>query len=85
MFVPTKLLQLTTFAIEERAKSLCHRTCSYASSFAFKFVMSFFKTTLQSPGKYKALADCRKRGSEDLLIRNGDVIQLLHEDAEGRW
>ncbi|XP_044792710.2 proto-oncogene DBL isoform X4 [Bubalus bubalis] len=40
---------------------------------------------LMSPGKYKALADCRKRGSEDLLIRNGDVIQLLHEDAEGRW
>ncbi|KAM9041094.1 proto-oncogene DBL isoform 2-T2 [Megaptera novaeangliae] len=40
---------------------------------------------LMSPGKYKALADCRKRGSEDLLIRNGDVIQLLHEDAEGQW
>uniref|UniRef100_A0A3Q2HVM4 MCF.2 cell line derived transforming sequence n=1 Tax=Equus caballus TaxID=9796 RepID=A0A3Q2HVM4_HORSE len=39
---------------------------------------------LMSPGKYKALADCRKRGSEDLLIRNGDVIQLLHEDAEGQ-
>ncbi|XP_031302343.2 proto-oncogene DBL isoform X1 [Camelus dromedarius] len=40
---------------------------------------------LMSPGKYKALADCRKRGSEDLLFRNGDVIQLLHEDAEGQW
>ncbi|KAB1253678.1 Proto-oncogene DBL [Camelus dromedarius] len=39
---------------------------------------------LMSPGKYKALADCRKRGSEDLLFRNGDVIQLLHEDAEGQ-
>ncbi|TKC34846.1 hypothetical protein EI555_000568, partial [Monodon monoceros] len=26
-----------------------------------------------------------ERGSEDLLIRNGDVIQLLHEDAEGQW
>ncbi|XP_020935769.1 proto-oncogene DBL isoform X12 [Sus scrofa] len=40
---------------------------------------------LMSPGTYKALADCRKRGSEDLLIRHGDVIQLLHEDAEGQW
>eukprot|EP00071_Canis_lupus_P038137 XP_022271694.1 proto-oncogene DBL isoform X5 [Canis lupus familiaris] len=40
---------------------------------------------LMSPGKYKALADCRKRGPEDLLIRNGDVIQFLHEDAEGQW
>uniref|UniRef100_A0A8D0WGG4 MCF.2 cell line derived transforming sequence n=1 Tax=Sus scrofa TaxID=9823 RepID=A0A8D0WGG4_PIG len=39
---------------------------------------------LMSPGTYKALADCRKRGSEDLLIRHGDVIQLLHEDAEGQ-
>ncbi|XP_077921414.1 proto-oncogene DBL isoform X8 [Halichoerus grypus] len=40
---------------------------------------------LMSPGKYKALADCRKRDPEDLLIRNGDVIQFLHEDAEGQW
>ncbi|XP_044091288.1 proto-oncogene DBL isoform X2 [Neovison vison] len=40
---------------------------------------------LMSPGKYKALADCRKRGPEDLLIRNGDVIQFLHEDVEGQW
>ncbi|XP_038604571.1 proto-oncogene DBL isoform X2 [Tachyglossus aculeatus] len=38
-----------------------------------------------SPGKYKALADCKTRGSEDLLVKNGDVIQLLHEDAEGQW
>ncbi|XP_060105856.1 proto-oncogene DBL isoform X1 [Heteronotia binoei] len=38
-----------------------------------------------SPGKYKALADCKKRDSEDLLVKNGDVIQLLHEDGEGQW
>ncbi|XP_040427791.1 proto-oncogene DBL isoform X2 [Cygnus olor] len=38
-----------------------------------------------SPGKYKALADCKKRGSEDLLVKNGDEIQLLHEDGEGQW
>ncbi|XP_062440597.1 proto-oncogene DBL isoform X1 [Rhea pennata] len=38
-----------------------------------------------SPGKYKALADCKRRGSEDLLVRNGDEIQLLHEDGEGQW
>ncbi|KAM4664541.1 proto-oncogene DBL [Discoglossus pictus] len=38
-----------------------------------------------SPGKYKALADCKKRGSEDVLVKNGDVIQLLQEDAEGQW
>uniref|UniRef100_A0A8C8SK36 MCF.2 cell line derived transforming sequence n=1 Tax=Pelusios castaneus TaxID=367368 RepID=A0A8C8SK36_9SAUR len=35
--------------------------------------------------KYKALADCKKRGSEDLLVKNGDVVQLLHEDGEGQW
>ncbi|KAM5221527.1 proto-oncogene DBL [Ctenodactylus gundi] len=28
--------------------------------------------------------DCRMRGSEDVLIRNGAVISLLHEDAEGQ-
>ncbi|NWV38603.1 MCF2 protein, partial [Grantiella picta] len=38
-----------------------------------------------SPGKYKALADCKRRGSEDLLVKNGDEIQLLHEDGEGQW
>ncbi|XP_069923054.1 proto-oncogene DBL isoform X5 [Oryctolagus cuniculus] len=40
---------------------------------------------LMSPGKYKALTACRRRGSEDLLIRNGDAIQLPLEDAEGQW
>ncbi|NXX25955.1 MCF2 protein, partial [Nicator chloris] len=38
-----------------------------------------------SPGKYKALADCKRRGSEELLVKNGDEIQLLHEDGEGQW
>ncbi|XP_061454645.1 proto-oncogene DBL isoform X1 [Rhineura floridana] len=38
-----------------------------------------------SPGKYKALADCKTRDSEDLLVKNGDMIQLLHEDGEGQW
>ncbi|XP_066496059.1 proto-oncogene DBL [Tiliqua scincoides] len=38
-----------------------------------------------SPGKYKALADCKTRDSEDLLVKHGDVIQLLHEDGEGQW
>ncbi|KAI1234931.1 hypothetical protein IHE44_0003319 [Lamprotornis superbus] len=37
--------------------------------------------TQLSPGKYKALADCKRRGSEDLLVKNGDEIQLLHEDG----
>ncbi|XP_063793486.1 proto-oncogene DBL isoform X2 [Pseudophryne corroboree] len=38
-----------------------------------------------SPGKYRALADCNKRGSEDVLVKNGDFIQLIEEDAEGQW
>ncbi|CAI9537384.1 unnamed protein product [Staurois parvus] len=42
-------------------------------------------TVQLSPGRYKALADCKKRGSDDVLVRNGDVIQLLQEDAEGKW
>ncbi|XP_039210657.1 proto-oncogene DBL isoform X1 [Crotalus tigris] len=38
-----------------------------------------------SPGKYKALADCKKSNSDELLVKNRDVIQLLHEDGEGQW
>ncbi|XP_070812626.1 LOW QUALITY PROTEIN: proto-oncogene DBL [Pituophis catenifer annectens] len=38
-----------------------------------------------SPGKYKALADCKKKDSDELLVKNGDVIQLMHEDGEGQW
>ncbi|XP_063169803.1 proto-oncogene DBL isoform X2 [Candoia aspera] len=37
-----------------------------------------------SPGKYKALADCKKKDSDELLVKNGDVIQLLHKDGEGQ-
>lgn len=48
-------------------------------------VDNFFLFLPQSPGKYKALADCKRRGSEDLLVKNGDEIQLLHEDGEGQW
>uniref|UniRef100_A0A8D0DXD0 MCF.2 cell line derived transforming sequence n=1 Tax=Salvator merianae TaxID=96440 RepID=A0A8D0DXD0_SALMN len=46
---------------------------------------AFLLVALQSPGKYKALADCKKLDSEDLLVKNGDVIQLVHEDGEGQW
>ena len=48
-------------------------------------VDNFFLFLPQSPGKYKALADCKRRGSEDLLVKNGDEIQLLHEDGEEQW
>ncbi|XP_030065437.1 proto-oncogene DBL [Microcaecilia unicolor] len=41
--------------------------------------------TLLSPGKYKASADCNRRDSDDLLVRNGDLIQLVHENGEGQW
>ncbi|XP_069468896.1 proto-oncogene DBL isoform X2 [Ambystoma mexicanum] len=37
-----------------------------------------------SPGKYKALADCRKREAEDVMVKHGDLIELMHEDREGR-
>uniref|UniRef100_A0A8D0DXG8 MCF.2 cell line derived transforming sequence n=1 Tax=Salvator merianae TaxID=96440 RepID=A0A8D0DXG8_SALMN len=44
-----------------------------------------FKQQELIKGKYKALADCKKLDSEDLLVKNGDVIQLVHEDGEGQW
>ncbi|MGH0162492.1 UNVERIFIED_CONTAM: hypothetical protein FKN15_072072 [Acipenser sinensis] len=38
-----------------------------------------------SPGRYKALVDCRKCRPDDLVIKSGDVIELLQEDREGQW
>ncbi|XP_051876970.1 proto-oncogene DBL isoform X2 [Pristis pectinata] len=38
-----------------------------------------------SPGRYKAHTDGRAQDSEELLIKSGDVVQLMHEDGEGQW
>ncbi|XP_067853422.1 proto-oncogene DBL isoform X2 [Heptranchias perlo] len=38
-----------------------------------------------SPGRYKAHTDCKKQDSEELLIKSGDVVQLMHEDGDGQW
>ncbi|KAG7465094.1 hypothetical protein MATL_G00172600 [Megalops atlanticus] len=35
------------------------------------------------PGKYRALADCER--PDDLIIKCGDIIQLLQEDNKGQW
>ncbi|KAM8752334.1 proto-oncogene DBL [Rhynchonycteris naso] len=53
--------------------------------FYSSYVDSEEKRPLMLPGKYKALANFKKRGSEDLLFRNGDVIQFLHKDVKGQW
>uniref|UniRef100_A0A8C9WB42 MCF.2 cell line derived transforming sequence n=1 Tax=Scleropages formosus TaxID=113540 RepID=A0A8C9WB42_SCLFO len=36
-------------------------------------------------GKYRALEDCEQCGHDGLIIKNGDIIQLLQEDGEGQW
>ncbi|XP_069826884.1 guanine nucleotide exchange factor DBS isoform X1 [Dendropsophus ebraccatus] len=38
-----------------------------------------------SPGKYTIVADCEKRGSEDLPVKSGDVVQLIREEEDGTW
>ncbi|XP_069749640.1 proto-oncogene DBL isoform X2 [Narcine bancroftii] len=38
-----------------------------------------------SPGRYKAHADAQSQDSEEMLIKTGDVVQLMHEDGEGQW
>ncbi|XP_036380812.1 proto-oncogene DBL-like [Megalops cyprinoides] len=37
------------------------------------------------PDKYRAVAECQQCGPDDLIIKCGDVIQLLQEDGEGQW
>ncbi|XP_061541390.1 proto-oncogene DBL isoform X1 [Phycodurus eques] len=38
-----------------------------------------------SRGRYRALADCLQNGLDSVLIKCGDVIQLMWEDDKGRW
>ncbi|XP_078067878.1 proto-oncogene DBL [Mustelus asterias] len=38
-----------------------------------------------SPGRYKARTDGKNQDSEEMLIKSGDVVQLMHEDGEGQW
>ncbi|KAJ8276410.1 hypothetical protein COCON_G00081620 [Conger conger] len=37
------------------------------------------------PGRYRAVVECQQCGPNDLLIKCGDVVQLLHEETEGQW
>ncbi|XP_060688379.1 guanine nucleotide exchange factor DBS isoform X1 [Hemiscyllium ocellatum] len=38
-----------------------------------------------SPGRYKARTDGKTLDSDELLIKTGDVVQLMHENGEGQW
>ncbi|XP_051921751.1 proto-oncogene DBL isoform X1 [Hippocampus zosterae] len=38
-----------------------------------------------SRGRYRAMADCLQNRSDSVLIKCGDVIQLMCEDSKGRW
>ncbi|KAM9833418.1 proto-oncogene DBL isoform 1-T1 [Syngnathus typhle] len=38
-----------------------------------------------SRGRYRALADCLQNGPDSVVIKCGDVIQLMCEDNKGRW
>ncbi|XP_076875627.1 proto-oncogene DBL isoform X2 [Brachyhypopomus gauderio] len=37
------------------------------------------------PGRYRAVVDHLKCGKYDIIVKNGDVIQLLHENTAGLW
>ncbi|XP_077338991.1 guanine nucleotide exchange factor DBS isoform X3 [Lithobates pipiens] len=37
------------------------------------------------PGKYTIAADYGKSGSEELLVKSGDTVQLIREEEEGMW
>nr|XP_033803934.1 guanine nucleotide exchange factor DBS isoform X4 [Geotrypetes seraphini] len=38
-----------------------------------------------APGKYTVIADLEKCESEDLAVKSGDMVQLIHEGEEGIW
>ncbi|CAB1315938.1 unnamed protein product [Coregonus sp. 'balchen'] len=37
------------------------------------------------PGRYRALVESSVCSTDDLIIKCGDVIQLLHQDTVGKW
>ncbi|XP_030648444.1 proto-oncogene DBL [Chanos chanos] len=37
------------------------------------------------PGSYRAVLDHQQCGMDDIIIKSGDVIQLMYEDTGGRW
>ncbi|XP_055033962.2 proto-oncogene DBL isoform X1 [Misgurnus anguillicaudatus] len=37
------------------------------------------------PGRYRAFVNWRKNGSDHLIIKCGDVIQLQHVEIDGQW
>ncbi|XP_073412955.1 guanine nucleotide exchange factor DBS isoform X3 [Dendrobates tinctorius] len=38
-----------------------------------------------NPGKYTVVADCEKRGLEDLPVKSGDIVLLIREEEDGVW
>ncbi|CAH2223467.1 guanine nucleotide exchange factor DBS isoform X1 [Pelobates cultripes] len=38
-----------------------------------------------TPGKYTVVADYEKCASEELLVKSGDIVQLIREEEEGMW
>uniref|UniRef100_A0A8C3I375 MCF.2 cell line derived transforming sequence like n=1 Tax=Chrysemys picta bellii TaxID=8478 RepID=A0A8C3I375_CHRPI len=38
-----------------------------------------------TPGKYTVVTDYDKRGSEDLAVKSGDLVQLIREGEDGLW
>ncbi|XP_031427553.1 proto-oncogene DBL isoform X2 [Clupea harengus] len=41
--------------------------------------------SLLVPGRYRAVVEGRQTGPDDLLIKHGDVLQLVQEDRDGLW
>ncbi|XP_075056133.1 guanine nucleotide exchange factor DBS isoform X3 [Mixophyes fleayi] len=37
------------------------------------------------PGKYTVVADCEKSGPEDLVVKSGDIVQLIREEDDKMW
>ncbi|XP_075446787.1 guanine nucleotide exchange factor DBS isoform X14 [Ascaphus truei] len=38
-----------------------------------------------TPGKYTVVADYEKTGSDELIVKSGEIVQLIREEEEGMW
>lgn len=56
----------------------CSRSRSNVRSSTFLFA-------LQCAGKYTVKADYEKAGAQELMVRSGEMVELIKQEDDGQW
>ncbi|XP_043913468.1 proto-oncogene DBL [Protopterus annectens] len=82
---PQHLPQRKSWSVMSSSVEICEGLECWSSNNELSNSEEEDDTNLLSPGKYKALIDCKITGSEEMLIKSGDTLELIQEDPEGQW